>query len=298
MNARTWRVAAGLALGLVMIAGTQLGGAPQASALPSWQRVSATSLTDSEPVKTAIAACPAGKVVVGGGGWVFALAAADDAKVMVTGLEPVHSGNLDSYVASGAEVAPGMTGTWWVEAYAICAAAPAGYEVVSGSTAPSSSTVQETAAGCGGTKRAIGTGARINNPGGQVSLQLARPSGPRDIARVTAKEDANGYAATWNVTAYAICANPISGFSVQGAPSTQTGSANAKSASVQCPVGTRLHSVAAATSGGTSLTDTPAGVAIQQVFPSSDQRTASVYAVETSPTNASWDLVAQAICGP
>jgi hypothetical protein len=144
-----------------------------------------------------------------------------------------------------------------------------------------------------------GTGARINNPGGQVSLQLARSSGPRDISRVTAKEDVNGYAASWNVTAYAICTNPLAGFTAQSRLSMQTGSQDTKLVEVECPSGTFVHNAAAAIGGILPVLGTaPPGVAIQVMFPFNDLKRVRVFAVETTPTNASWNLVAQAICGP
>jgi hypothetical protein len=287
-----------LVAGMGLIAGATVVGAPPAAALPGLTRAFSSSATDSVSSKTVIAACPAGLRVVGGGGKVFATAVADSAKVVLTRLEPMHSGNLDSYVVTGEEIAPGMAGNWLVAAWALCASAPAGYEIVSGSTAPSSSTAQQTAAVCPGTKRVVGTGARINNPAGQVTLQLARSSGPRDISRVTAKEDANRYAATWNVTAYAICTNPLPSFVAATNGSTLT-SDNEKVVFVTCPPGTFVHNVAAAISGEPpGLATGPAGVAIQTLFPLDGLRVAQVSAIETTPTNANWDLLAQAICGP
>jgi hypothetical protein len=286
---------------MAMVVSAQLIGSPAASAVapPALEKRSSNSGTDSVSPKTTIVGCPAGKRVVGGGGWIFATAAADDAKVLLTRLEPVHSGNADSYVVTGEEVAPGMSGTWWLEAYALCAPAPAGLEITSGSTAASSSSVQQTAAICPGSKRVIGTGSRIDNPGGQVALQTNRSSGPRDIVRAIAKEDASGYTGSWNLTAYAICANPLTGFSSVGGSSTLTGSENEKVAFVGCPAGTHVHSAGVASSGTPpGLTTTPPGVAIQAVYPSDTLLYVEISAVETTPTTANWEVWAFAICGP
>lgn len=294
---RVFLAVAGLAL--LVSAGPIGSPAASAAAPPALERRSSYSSTDSVSPKTAIASCPPGKRVIGGGGGAYAIGVADRAKVLLTGLEPVHSGNADSYVVTGEEVAPGMTGIWWLEAYAICAPEPAGYEIVSGSTASSSSSVQETAAVCPGSKRVIGTGSRINNPGGQVTLQTNRSSGPRGIVRAVAKEDASGYAGSWNLIAYAICTDPLNGFSAVGGGSVLTGSETEKNAFVDCPAGTYVHSAGAASSGTPpGLTTTPPGVAVQVVYPYNNLRSVEVIAVETTPTAVNWDVGAFAICGP
>ena len=201
-------------------------------------------------------------------------------------------------MVTGTEVAPGMTGNWWVEAYALCANAPAGYEIASATTVQSSMGTQQTAAICTGSKRVFGTGARINNPGGQVTLQLTRSDGPRTIARATAKEDANGYSANWSLTAFAICANDRPGFSSASA-GTPTGPEDTKLAFVTCPDGTFVHSTAVASSGTPpGLDTTPPGVAVQTLYPFNNLRSAQVFAVETTPTNINWDVGIFVICGP
>jgi hypothetical protein len=294
---RVFLAAAGLVL--LVPAGPVGSSAASAAAPPALEKRSSVSSTDSVSPKTVTASCPAGKRVVGGGGWVFATGAADEAKVLLTRLQPVLSQDAGSYVVTGEEVAPGMTGTWWLEAYALCAPAPAGYELVGASTASSSSSVKEIAAVCPGSKRVLGTGSRIVNPGGQVTLQTNRSSGPRDIVRAVAKEDASGYASSWSLSAYAVCANPLSGFTSVGGGSVLTGSENEKVAFVDCPAGTYVHSAGAASSGTPpGLTTTPPGVAVQVVYPFNNLRSVEVYAVETTPTAVNWDVGAFAICGP
>jgi hypothetical protein len=114
------------------------------------------------------------------------------------------------------------------------------------------------------------------------------------------KEDANGYAATWNVTAYAICADPPANVTVQTGVTTPTDSQDVKSASVSCPAGTVVHDAMAAVHGGgaSGLDNAPAGVAILKLYPGSRLDNVSVYAVETTPISGNWNLVAAAICGP
>lgn len=284
---------------LLMLGAHVLTGTPQAAAMPNLQKVtSPVSPTNSVSPKTASAVCPAGTKVIGGGGWVFAIAAADERKVVLTRLEPRTTTSQSSYIVTGQEVAPGMSGNWWVQAYALCASTPAGYEIVSASTVPSSTGTQQTAAICTGNKRVFGTGARIDNPGGQVTLQLTRSDIPRGIGRVTAKEDANGYSGTWNVTAFAVCANDQSGFTIKS-NGTPTNSDATKIASVTCPTGTFVHSTAVASSGTPpGLNTTPPGVAVQVLYPFNNLRSAQVFAVETTPTSVNWDVGIFVICGP
>jgi hypothetical protein len=300
MGRRIFLAAVGAALLVPVGPVGPVGPAPaSAAAPPALEKRSSVSGTDSVSPKTATASCPAGKRVVGGGGWVFATAAADEAKVLLTRLQPVSTADAGSYVVTGEEVAPGMTGTWRLAAYALCAPAPAGYEIVSAGTASSSSSVKEIAAVCPGSKRVIGTGSRITNPGGQVTLQTNRSSGPRDIVRAVAKEDASGYAGSWTLTAYAVCANPLGGFTSVGGGSALTGSENEKVAYVDCPAGTYVHSAGVASSGTPpGLTTTPPGVAVAVVYPFDNLRTVEVFAVETTPTAVNWDVGAFAICGP
>lgn len=112
---------------MALLLSAQLIGSPAASAsLPAEADGRAVpSAVDSVSPKTAVVACPAGERVVGGGGWIFATTAGDYGKLVLTGLEAVHSGKVDKYIVTAKEVDPGVTGAWWLVAYAFCAPAPA-----------------------------------------------------------------------------------------------------------------------------------------------------------------------------
>lgn len=288
-----------LITGAALLMGTQVVfGVQPAVALPGLQKVTERSGTNSDSPKNVTAFCPDGKRVIGGGGQVFATNPADARKVMLIRLEPVNSVNQSGYVAGGVEVAPGIDSDWWVEAYALCASTPAGYELVTAQTVPSSSSIHATAAICTGNKRVFGTGARITNSGGQVTLQLTRADGLRGIARAVAKEDADGFAGNWSLTAFAICANDVPGLSQDGAI-TPTNPNDVKTVTNTCPDGTFVHNVAVASSGTPpGLTTTPPGVALQLAYPADNLRSAQVRMVETTPTSVDWDAGVFMICGP
>jgi hypothetical protein len=288
-----------LVASLVLLAGGQVWSAAPAGAAVGVTRVWAESPTDSSATKTVHVGCPFGLRPVGGGGEVFATNPADAAKVMLTEIYP--STVRDDFLVNGDEVAPGITGSWRVVAYALCVNEPPGYERVyqfdPGGELPGP--VEHITVRCPGTKQVIGTGSRIEDSGGLTTLQLARADGAREIARTTTKDIPGGGDGTYSVSTYALCTNPLPNFQVRYGGSTLTGSENTKTESVTCPAGTFVHGMGAATSGvPAGLTTAPAGVAIQAIVPSTDKRTVTVRAVETFPTSAPWDLAAQAICGP
>ena len=234
--------------------------------------------------KVIFAYCPEGKRVIGGGGRVYD---GNSGKVMLTRLQPIHPAEgPDRFEVHAVEPDTGFSGLWTLQAFAICANATQlpGLEIVSSTTRPAtSSTFKATALPCPGTKQVIGTGAGIENGGRQVGLQLSRASGPRDIARATAREDANGYSGSWALTSYAVCANPVRDATTEAyvdvtAPPTTN---------VFCPLGTRVHGAG----GGGPLTD-PGPIFLQAIEPSY-----TFVSVQMSglPTNG---MVAQAICIP
>jgi hypothetical protein len=274
----------------------QLAAGGPAAAVTGIEKVTGeVSLVDSQQTHTSRAVCPAGKYVIGGGGWAFAVAAADSAKVTLVEMRPEHhtNGTRDAYVVTGSETTASMTGDWWVQAYAICASPSglSGYKLESTNNGVTSSPVEmSTAAACLDGKRAIGGGARITNPGRDVALQMARASGSGDIFRAAAHEDPNGYSDDWTVDAYAICVNQPSGYQVVTTASASSDSESEKLALAQCPAGKRVHGAGAATTN-------VAGVSLQVVYPYGDLDEVQAFAVENTPVSQDWDfIVAQAIC--
>jgi hypothetical protein len=159
-----------------------------------------------------------------------------------------------------------------------------------------STTARQTiAAPCPSGMRALGAGARINNPGDhEVGLQVARASGTGDIVRAQAHEDANGYDRSWSLTAFAVCATTPRGYEVRYGESDEIASEPTKPAEVSCSNGRRL--IAA----GAAITNTaPGHVSLQRSVPysSPSYNSVSAMAVENTPFGDGWEsIVAQAIC--
>lgn len=80
--------------------------------------VSASSVSDSEPNKSATASCPSGKQAIGGG----VRLEGELAEVAVTGSYPLSSGSLRTgWEALAHETGPGQPSNWSVVAFAVCA---------------------------------------------------------------------------------------------------------------------------------------------------------------------------------
>jgi hypothetical protein len=272
--------------------GIQSAEAATTAAVSGVEIVQSYSAYNSLSPKRAIAYCPANKRVIGGGGAIPRYGSDTSIlKLTLTELRPVrlYDGTRDAYVVTGAETPSGTTVSWQVFAYAMCANPLPGLNIVSKSTTPSSNSMQATAASCGGV--VIGTGASVSTRTGNVVLQVARPSGPGDIARVQAHEVPAGYSGSWSVTSYAVCVpTKPAGYTIVFGESLRRGSETVKVASASCPVGTRQLSA------GAAITNTaPGHVALLQIIPGG--RGTGAVAHEHTPTSLNWDfIVATAIC--
>lgn len=253
---------------------------------------------EDEPVLrsvTATAVCPSGKKVVGGGGWALTDNIAEEERLTLTRLLPFDAYYATGYIAEAAETAPGVAGGWGLQAYALCADASSlrGWNINEASTVRSSRSVQATAVGCDNSgQRVIGTGAAIRFGSGKVGLQVARMSGPGDIARAQGHENPYGYSGGWSVTAYAICADIPSGYQVVDDPSDEPPSNEYKFAYTTCPSGKQMLSAGAATSNVA-----PGNATLQVVYPGNDHTWMQALAWENTPTSEDWDfIIARGVC--
>jgi hypothetical protein len=116
----------------------------------------ATSASNSEPIKSATAHCPAGNRVFGGGAEIIN----GGGGVTLATMLPFHGANGDGYSVAATERPGAYLENWSVKAYAICGPAIPGMEIViSATTDPS----KVTSANCPGGKVVVGTGAAVGS---------------------------------------------------------------------------------------------------------------------------------------
>jgi hypothetical protein len=114
---------------------------------------------------------------------------------------------------------------------------------------------------------------------GNVVLQVARPSGPGDIARAQAHEVAGGYTGKWSVTAYAVCVpTKPAGYQVVFGESPERLSESSKHAGASCPIFKRLLS-----SGAAITNIAPGHVSLQGIVPEDTNDYTYASAVENTP---------------
>lgn len=262
------------------------------------QHFGSSAANSSASVQTAVAVCPEGKVVVGGGGGI--LDQNNTRRLALTQLEPsdwisTDDGHRVGYLATAAETGAGVTSFWQVQAWALCANPIPGRAIYQMSTLRSSQAVQATKIACPTGQVVLGSGARVSNPigptGQQVSLQIARPSQTGDIARAQAHEDPDGYSGSWSITASAICAPKPLGYQVVFAPSADASTAAVKTARATCPTNGRVISAGAAMSNVA-----PGHASLSEVNPLSNQ-VVRARATENFSTTQDWDyIIASAVC--
>jgi hypothetical protein len=239
----------GRAIVVVALAGLAVAGgavaATPAYAVGGIQIVSASSATDSMSTKSATATCPAGTVIYGGGGY---LVGATGHSARLNGLRPlVTLLGITGFRASATEDDNGLAGNWSVDVYAICGPTLPGWQVI-WSTSPSSSQSWRSAtATCPAGKKVISAGAEVANGGGNVVLQLIVPDNGLGHITTNAYEDENGYNSSWQLTAYAVCANPLTGLQLVVGGETPEGS---HVAVAECPAGYELLGMGGYAVGG------------------------------------------------
>ena len=289
MTGKRWFRWGATAATALVVAGVPLAiqvfgqGAASTSTVPSAQVTSALTAFDSTPAKSAVAQCPAGKRVIGGGGRVNGAQ-----HVVITRQEPVHVAAGDSFAVDAREDEVGFGGSWAVQAFAICSAPVAGLQIVSATSASSSNAFTSLSASCPGGKFALGGGGRINGGNGQVDLStLAEGASVSSRTTAAGTEDLNGFAGTYSVTAFAVCATgAFADFEVVKVTSAQD-STDRKILSVACTGNKRV-------TGGAAFSSIP-GV-IESVSPDANRLRVGVIARENTFTTGTWGVTAVAFC--
>ena len=218
---------------LAATVGAQALGAAPANAVPGLTRVVTTSASNSAN-KTQSATCPAGKVVVGGGGYVTG----GVGQVGIDRSAPLSTGT--GYSVTAREDGSGYAANWSVTAIAFCAPALVGLTFVTAATAPTSVASRTVSASCTTGRSVIGVGAFISDGNGEVILDGMQPAADLRSVTASAYEDDSGYAGVWSLTAVAVCAAAPTGLQRVVATSTST-STSPRSATATCPAGKSAH---------------------------------------------------------
>ncbi|MCZ7436725.1 hypothetical protein O7598_10015 [Micromonospora sp. WMMC241] len=275
-------VLTGVVSAAVVAAG--LGWAAPAFATPAGLETVTQTAAESSADKSALASCPTGKVVTGGGGFLTAGSSAAG-RVGLDRLEPLANGT--GFIATMREAGPvNFAGDWGLQTLAQCATAPAGYQVVATTGAVGTEYVT---ASCG-TKKVIGMGGRINSGLGDVVLDQVVPS--FDLTSVTVRAVAvqGTSPAGWSATSIAVCATAPAGLErvvVTGAGASDPSDTHLKA----CPPGKGLYSAGADINAGN-------GQVLLTAINITGGNTVRVRADEDADGFAgSWSLSGYGICG-
>jgi hypothetical protein len=277
-----------------LAAAAPAGAAPVAvpAAVTGIVLASNTSVGDKQPVKSIRADCPAGKKVVGGGGFPF-LFSSDSGKVRLIELRPVHSNNgPDGYVVVAMVLGQVPTDNWSLQANAVCADPIPGLYLNSGSGLLGSKPVQSAEATCRAGEAALGGGGLLRNPGFQADLRTVAPSATGDRFVVQGGEDVDGYANNWSVVAYTMCAPRPAGYEVKTEVNQGNPTAPRKTFTGKCTVGKHLTGPGVSTDPAA-----PGGVGLADVFPQPNLTASQAAAEITQPPVVAWGaLQVHAVC--
>ena len=265
--------------------GATLSVAQPALAVPGLVAVTVTSAeTGSEPFKGVAAYCPAGTKILGGGADVMG----GGHSVRIAGINPAPIlVNPNALWATAHEDLLGYGGSWSLRAWAICAPAPAGWEIVLADHAePAGSPFSIATAQCPAGKKVIGAGGRST---GKVNVFLTSVDIAADLSSVSV--DVTGIdGASPTAYAYAICVNPLPG-QQRVALYTRFASTD-RTMSLSCPGGTKVHGV------GGGLT-APAGQAyLDELGPSGASLTGAALDAreDADGTTDTWSTRLYAVC--
>jgi hypothetical protein len=231
--------------------------------------------------------CPAGQVVLGGG------VGTGNPHVIISAAKPVSDATGSGFTVTAQEDQFGVAGTWAVQAFAYCAVAPPGYQVVAGLPTAVSSPTFGNATSCPAGTLAIGMGGEITGGAGQVDLGLLVPgvaNGPASSVEALAKEDADGFAGTYTESVYAICASQRAAGDLIAVRSIAAGGVTAGGTTAMCPSGLQ------ATAGGGFTAAT--GTRVQSILPdfAAPPRSVTVNATAAVQQSQPWAVTAYAFC--
>jgi hypothetical protein len=153
---------------------------------------------------------------------------------------------LRSAVSTFREDETGYPANWQPSAYALCTSPLVGMERVAGQSA-SSSEAKSVVATCPAGKRVVGVGGASAGGSGQVVLEVIRPDKQLKTVTVVSREDQNGFAGNWTVSAYAVCAKAPQG--LERVVATRVGSDEFTDVQADCSPGRNLLAMGGEVSG-------------------------------------------------
>ena len=169
-----------------------------ADPIPGMDIVERTSTVSSDPWNSVAADCTGGDQLLGTGYRVNN----GNGQVGLDDLKVTSSTRLTVWAY---EDGAGYGSNWSVTAFAVCAPAPAGLEIVSEESTGTSDDTAALGAFCPNGKVTLGGGGQVDGGGGQVIIDDLYKS--EDEYRIRAYEDDDGTNNVWHLHAYAICAN-------------------------------------------------------------------------------------------
>jgi hypothetical protein len=223
----------GLVVAALVAAGTQvvvqsLGAAPAAAAIGA-NLYTATSASNSEPVKSAVAHCPAGTRVFGGGAKILN----GGGGVTLATMIPFHSASGDGYSVAATERPGSYLEDWSVQAYAICAPPISGLEIVMSATTGQR---KSTFAACPNGKVVVGTGAAVGaTRQGTFLYQVSPTQFSTHNVYVAADRTASSTAPPdFAVFAFAVCAFEPTGYDIVDRTEYADGDVSLITSSITC----------------------------------------------------------------
>lgn len=286
MAHRSWLARLGLA-GALAIAGTgvALGAAAPAAATVANATVAAPAGTI---MINAVATCPGGQYLTGAGGAVVN----GNGDVTLTDIIPdtvARTVTVWGHANGGAAPA-----AYQVRAQAICLPGPPppNYQLVvsRGPAGPAAWNSQPVA--CPAGTNLLGLGASLDGANGNVLYQTIRPTSLTDgLVQAGA---AAGFGGSWQLTAYAMCASPVPGFTPLPL-SSATGLTNSVTPKATpgpvCPAGTVTTGV-----GGTVSRSALGNVMLSEVTSNAAQDQPTGGADEDGLYLPTWNLTTHNIC--
>ncbi|TDB70240.1 hypothetical protein [Micromonospora sp. KC723] len=190
----------------------------------------------------------------------------------------------------------GATVTGVVAAPNPASAAVPGLVRISAVSASNSNDFRSVTAACPAGKVLIGTGYEVNGATGEVVVDDFTPNGSTvtaPTAVTVGAYEADTFAGSWSVTAYAVCASPLAGL-VRVTAAGTTDSNDFHGTTAACPTGKVM------TGAGFEMTGATGEAVVDDFTPNGSTVTAptavTVGAYEAETFTGNWSLTAYAIC--